>query len=156
MSISKEADDAFAKARSLSRSEVPPGWYALRVLSAKGIAARTGNEGVSVEFAIADGPYRGLVLSHVFWLNGKAVQIAVRDLETIGFEGLAPSQIVAFQAFESLPTVRGLLGYHEYQGKRMPRLRAFTRDTGGAEADVAETAHDVDDLSSQADGDAST
>jgi hypothetical protein len=129
MPFSDDLNKTYASTVPAPEFRIPPGWYRVRAISAKRTTAGTGSEGLRIEFAFQDEPYCGVILHRDFWLAGKALPIARRDLEAVGFPNLTPNQIEAFRAFDKLPVVRALIVQREYQGRKRPELREFDSRT---------------------------
>lgn len=134
MRFSDDIDHAYREAEVASDIPVPEGQYRLKPTGAAAQFARTGSEGIRLEFAVVDGPYAGTLLSHTFWLSGGALPYAKRILPICGFEGLSPNQILEFRDFDSLPVVRAHARRDVWQGHVRLVLEDFHADSSaGAE-----------------------
>ena len=129
MTFSDSIDKAYSSTVPAPEFHIPTGWYRARAVSVLKVNARTGSEGLRIEFVLLDEPYSGTTVRRDFWLAGKALPISRRDLETIGFAGLNPSQIEAFCVFDKLPVIRALIGQREFDGRLRNELKAFASDT---------------------------
>ena len=78
---------------------------------------------------LVDDTEAGTIVSKTFWLTGRALAISKHQLDTLGFEGLPPSEIETFRHFETLPTVRAFGGYREYQGRQLVDVRFIEPDS---------------------------
>ena len=126
MSEFDDLDEAYSKAPKPSL--IPPGRYHVRAVSAKAAKAqRTPAKGISVQFVVVDGSRRGQLLSDTFWLSEKAISISKENLDTIGFEGMRPTEIVALTDFATLPTVQVDVRVKEFEGRPRTELGGYRR-----------------------------
>jgi hypothetical protein len=118
MSDLDDLDAAFEHAQLLE-PDVAPGEYIARAVS---VQYRTstfkGAPCFSVRLVIQEGSRRGQFLWINLWLNGGALPISMRTLERLGFAGLKPREILAYQRFDHLPCVVARVIHEEYEGRK--------------------------------------
>lgn len=127
MSNLDDLDAAYLSA-STTEPELPAGEYAVRVVGVEHTQSNAkGTHGLRLRFSIEAGPFAGRILRETYWLSGGALPIAKRSLETAGFDGMRPSEILSFRDFARLPRILARVRIEEREGRSYVQVHSLSR-----------------------------